>query len=43
ATYFLYTSLIPQAIVDKSASYIVQWTENKRQFIVRQRLLVSYK
>ncbi|UJR21104.1 hypothetical protein I4U23_024204 [Adineta vaga] len=43
ATYYLYTSLIPQTIVDKIASYIVQWTENKQhQFIVRQRRAVSF-
>ncbi|CAF0884541.1 unnamed protein product [Rotaria sp. Silwood1] len=42
ATYFLYTSLIPQAIVDKLVSHIVQWTEHKqREFVVRQRRLVS--
>jgi hypothetical protein len=40
---FLYTSLIPQLIVDKLISYIVQWYENKQhQFIVRQRRGVSY-
>ncbi|CAF3777570.1 unnamed protein product [Rotaria magnacalcarata] len=43
AAFFLYTSLIPQAVVDKSASCIIQWTENKqREFIVRQRRMVSY-
>ncbi|CAF0828016.1 unnamed protein product [Rotaria sordida] len=43
ATYYLYTSLIPQAIVDKLVSYIIQWTENKQhEFIVRQRRMVSY-
>jgi len=43
ATSFLYTSLIPQAIVDKLVSYIVQWTENRQhQFIVRRRRAVSY-
>lgn len=43
ATYFLYTSLVPQAVVDKSASYLVQWTENKEhEFIVRQRRMISY-
>ena len=43
ATSFLYTSLIPQAIVDKSMSYIVQWTENRQhQFVVRQRRAVSH-
>ncbi|CAF3222139.1 unnamed protein product [Rotaria socialis] len=43
AAFFLYTSLIPQAVVDKSASCIIQWTENKqREFIVRQRRMISY-
>ncbi|CAF1140403.1 unnamed protein product [Adineta steineri] len=43
ASYFLYTSLIPQIINDKLVSYIVQWTENKQhQFVVRQRRVVSY-
>lgn len=43
STYYLYTTLIPQTVVDKVVSYIVQWTENKQhQFIVRQRRAVSY-
>lgn len=43
ATSFLYTTLIPPAVVDKSVSYLVQWTENnKHQFLVRQRRAVSY-
>lgn len=40
---FLYTSLIPQSVVDKLISYIVQWSENKQhQFLVQQRRAVSY-
>ena len=39
---FLYTTLIPQTIVDKSVSHLVQWVENKQQkFVVRQRRAVS--
>lgn len=39
---FLYTSLIPQAIVDKIVSYLVQWTETKQhQFVVRYRRAIS--
>ena len=43
STFFLYTSLIPQTIVDKLISYIVQWQETKQhEFIVRQRRSISY-
>jgi WD40 repeat protein len=42
-TGFLYTSLIPQTVVDKLVSQIVQWTENKQhQFVVRQRRSISH-
>lgn len=42
ASYYLYTSLIPQTTNSKLPSYVVQWTENKqRQFVVRQRRLVT--
>ncbi|CAF1431981.1 unnamed protein product [Adineta ricciae] len=42
ASYYLYTSLIPQSVADKLVSYIIQWAENKKhQFVVRQRRVVS--
>jgi WD40 repeat protein len=40
---YLYTSLVPQSIVDKLISYIVQWYENNQhQFIIRKRRGVSH-
>ena len=40
---FLYTSLVPQSIVSKLKSSIVQWKENhQHQFIVRQRRGISH-
>lgn len=40
---FLYTSLVPLAIVDKLVSYIIQWSENAQHaFRVRRRRAVSY-